>query len=104
MVSTNMASMASTTSGGSVSYRSSKSALNMVGRCLAGEHGPQTRDGFLVTLCHPGWVNTDMGSAGNRAPPVSPPDSVRGMLGVMDAMGPHSAGDFLEYTGEALPW
>ena len=53
-VGTAMASMAKTTAGGSVSYRSSKAATNMVARCLAGEHGMGTDDGLAVTLCHPG--------------------------------------------------
>eukprot|EP00928_Gymnodinium_smaydae_P023605 TRINITY_DN19419_c0_g3_i1.p1 TRINITY_DN19419_c0_g3~~TRINITY_DN19419_c0_g3_i1.p1 ORF type:complete len:255 (-),score=17.72 TRINITY_DN19419_c0_g3_i1:141-905(-) len=106
-VSSNMASLTNTDPAhvsGSVSYRASKSAMNMVGRCLAGEHGPLTPDGFAITLCHPGWVDTDMGSAGNREPPVTPPDSVRGMLAVIDSMGTHSNANFLDFNGAPLPW
>lgn len=103
-VSTDMASCEGTTAGGSVSYRASKAALNMVGRCIAGEHGPSTPDGLAVTLCHPGWVETDMGSAGDRAPPVSPAESVAGMINVMDSMGAHSTGDFLDYKGTPRRW
>eukprot|EP00746_Dinoflagellata_sp_MGD_P136427 gnl/MRDRNA2_/MRDRNA2_70347_c0_seq1.p1 gnl/MRDRNA2_/MRDRNA2_70347_c0~~gnl/MRDRNA2_/MRDRNA2_70347_c0_seq1.p1 ORF type:complete len:253 (-),score=37.28 gnl/MRDRNA2_/MRDRNA2_70347_c0_seq1:151-909(-) len=105
-VSTIMASMENTfeKKGGSVSYRASKTALNMMGVCLACEHGPGTDDGFGITLCHPGWVQTDMGSAGNRSPPVAVPDSVKGMLAVLDKMGEHSKADFLDYTGAKLSW
>lgn len=106
-VSTMMASMEKTdpaNGGGSVSYRASKSGLNMVGRCLAGEHGPLTEDGFMITLCHPGWCQTDMGSAGNRSPPVKIVDSVTGMLKVLGSMGSHSNADFLDFTGAQLPW
>lgn len=91
----------------SVFHDASHTALNllqMVGRVLAGEHGVLTEDGFKITLCHPGWVGTDMGSAGNRAPPVSPPDSVSGMLAVLDRMGSHSNADFLDFLGKTLPW
>lgn len=103
-VSTDMASCEGTTAGGSVSYRASKAAMNMVARCIAGEHGPSTPDGLSVTMCHPGWVETDMGSAGGRAPPVKPEDSVAGMINVMDNMGPHSTGDFLDYQGAPRRW
>lgn len=104
IVSSAMASMAKTTAGGSVSYRASKAATNMVGRCLAGEHGTNTEDGLSVTLCHPGWCDTDMGSAGNRSPPVKPVDSVAGMIKVIDAMGKQSNADFLDYTGAPIEW
>ena len=109
-VSTDMASMVSMDPSGdypngtSVSYRASKSALNMAVRCLAGEHGPTTDDGFAITLCHPGWVNTDMGSAGDRSPPVTPVDSVAGMLAVVDSMGSHSDADFVDFRGTRWPW
>lgn len=45
-----------------------------------------------------------MGSAGNRAPPVKPADSVSGMLKVIDAMGKHSTADFVDYTGATIEW
>lgn len=103
-VSTAMASMQGTTSGGSISYRSSKAALNMVGRCLAGEHGIGTEDNLAVTLCHPGWVDTDMGSAGDRTPPVKPADSVAGMLTIIENMGAQSKADFLDFQGKEMKW
>jgi NAD(P)-dependent dehydrogenase (short-subunit alcohol dehydrogenase family) len=104
-VSSIMGSIEKTVSGGSVSYRTSKAAVNMVGKCLAGEHGLGTADNLLITLCHPGWCETDMGSAGNRSPPVKPEVSVGGMLAVLDAMAaPHAKADFLDYTGKALEW
>ena len=77
----------------------------MIGKVLAGEHGLGTADNLAVTLCHPGWCETDMGSAGNRSPPVKPDASVGGMLKVIDEMGaPHSLANFVDYTGAALAW
>ena len=96
--------MERTTSGGSVSYRASKAALNMIGRCLAGEHGPATPDALKVTLCHPGWVDTDLGSAGGREPPVTPSESITGMLRVIDEMGADSIANFVDYTGDRVVW
>lgn len=102
-VSTAMASMDGAAAG-SVSYRTSKASLNMLGRLVALEHGSTTDDGLAVTLCHPGWVDTEMGAAGDRSPPVKPPDSVAGMLAVIDVMGPSSQGDFVDWEGNTLAW
>lgn len=102
-VSTAMASMGGAAAG-SVSYRTSKAALNMLGRLVALEHGIGTEDGLAVTLCHPGWVDTDMGAAGDRSPPVRPVDSVAGMLSAVDSMGPHSTADFIDFEGNTLEW
>ena len=44
------------------------------------------------------------GSAGDRSPPVRPPDSVAGMLRIVDGMGPQSHADFMDYTGATIEW
>lgn len=59
VVSSIMGSIQNTKAGGSVSYRTSKAAVNMIGKCLAGEHGIGTDDELAITLCHPGWCDTD---------------------------------------------
>ena len=48
-VSSIMGSIESTASGGSVSYRTSKAAVNMLGKCLAGEHGIGTDKACSMT-------------------------------------------------------
>ena len=103
-VSTAMCSMENTTTGGCMSYRASKAGLNMVGRCLAGEHGIGTDDNLKVTLCHPGWCDTDMASSGGRPAPVAPCGSVKGTLALIDAMGEQSKAEFINYRGEPVPW
>jgi NAD(P)-dependent dehydrogenase (short-subunit alcohol dehydrogenase family) len=55
-------------------YRSSKAALNAAMHGLA--HELQSR-GIGVLLLHPGWVRTRMGGS---SVPISPEESVRGML------------------------
>src|SRR4029079_10723193 len=53
-----MGSIADNTSGGSIAYRSSKAAVNMVMRSLAIDLAPR---GITCVVINPGWVRTDMG-------------------------------------------
>jgi NAD(P)-dependent dehydrogenase (short-subunit alcohol dehydrogenase family) len=53
-----MGSLADNTSGGSIAYRSSKAAVNMVMRSLAIDLAPR---GITCVVVNPGWVRTDMG-------------------------------------------
>lgn len=84
--------------GGHYLYRSSKAALNMVFRGLSIELRPQQ---IIAVVLHPGWVQTDMG--GPEAP-LKPPESVRGMRGVIDRLRPEDSGRFLNYDGSEIPW
>ncbi|XP_018620816.2 uncharacterized protein LOC108942158 [Scleropages formosus] len=79
-------------------YRTSKSALNMVTRCLAVD---LEADGILCVAVHPGWVRTDMG--GPEAP-LSPEESISSLLNVIGGLNEKNHGGFLHYTGEPLPW
>lgn len=56
ILSSKVGSIADNSSGGSYAYRTSKAAVNMVGKNLALELGD-----IPVILLHPGWVRTDMG-------------------------------------------
>ena len=85
-------------SGKSYAYRASKTALNMFTASMKNEL--IERDISLL-LIHPGWVETDMG--GPRAP-VSPQESVRGILRQVDEQTLEMSGRFVEYTGRPLPW
>ncbi len=51
--------------GGSIAYRTSKTALNVLTRVLAKELGDQN---ILVNSVCPGWVRTDMGGANAERP------------------------------------
>jgi NAD(P)-dependent dehydrogenase (short-subunit alcohol dehydrogenase family) len=93
-----LGSLAGATAGGNVGYGMSKAALNMLTRHLAAELAGQ---GTVVVSMSPGWVATDMGGA---SAPLEPPESVRGMLNVVDALTPARSGTFLDHTGATLPW
>ncbi len=97
-ITSRMGSLADNREGGYYGYRASKAALNMINRTLALELGGQ---GFVCALLHPGWVRTRMG--GMQAP-LSPADSVRGMLRVVRHLTRSDNGAFLDYTGQPLPW
>jgi NAD(P)-dependent dehydrogenase (short-subunit alcohol dehydrogenase family) len=83
---------------GNLAYGMSKAALNMLTRRLAAELAGQ---GTIVVSMSPGWVATDMGGP---AAPLEPPESVKGMLNVVDALTPAQSGSFLDHAGAVLPW
>ena len=58
-ITSGMGSLTENTSGGSIAYRSSKAAVNMVMRSAAIDLAPS---GITCVLVNPGWVRTDMGS------------------------------------------
>lgn len=97
-VTSQMGSVAVNTSGGYYGYRASKTALNSLNRTLALELAPQR---FTCVVIHPGWVQTEMG--GDEAP-LTPEESVAGMLRVIDGLTPDDNGRFLDYLGQEIAW
>lgn len=85
-------------SGGSIVYRSSKTALNMAVSCLARELGGR---GVIAVLFHPGHVRTDMGGP---TAPVTPSESSAGMRTVIAGLTAKDNGSFRNYDGATLPW
>ncbi|XP_051976104.1 C-factor [Xyrauchen texanus] len=82
----------------SYAYRASKSALNMVTRCLAAD---LEEEGILCVALHPGWVRTDMG--GPMAT-LSPEESISSVLNVISGLTKKDHGGYVDYTGSNLPW
>jgi NAD(P)-dependent dehydrogenase (short-subunit alcohol dehydrogenase family) len=93
-----MGSIADNTSGGSVAYRSSKAAVNMVMRSLAIDLAPR---GITCVVVNPGWVQTDMG--GPRAT-ITPAASVTSLRRLIDTLGPAQSGKFFNYNGREYAW
>lgn len=92
-----MASISGNT-GGAYAYRASKAALNMIGKSLAGDLG---KEGFIVTMIHPGWVRTDMGGP---TAPLSPEESIGAILKLIDGFKAEDNGRFMDYQGQTIPW
>lgn len=85
---------------GRTSYAASKAALNMAVKSMVAE----VPDVALVLL-HPGWVATDMGSAGGRNAPVTADESASKLLDYLDRIRLEDTGKFYDaITEEELPW
>ena len=93
-----MGSLADNTSGGSIAYRSSKAAVNMVMRSLAIDLAPR---GITCVVVNPGWVLTDMG--GPQAT-LTPAESVRALRRLIETLGPAQSGKFFNYDGREYAW
>jgi NAD(P)-dependent dehydrogenase (short-subunit alcohol dehydrogenase family) len=93
-----MGSIADNTSGGSIVYRSSKAAVNMVMRSLAIDLAPR---GITCVVVNPGWVRTDMGGANAT---LEPAESISRMRRLIAALGLEQSGKFFNHTGREYPW
>jgi NAD(P)-dependent dehydrogenase (short-subunit alcohol dehydrogenase family) len=93
-----MGSLADNTSGGSIAYRSSKAAVNMVMRSLAIDLAPL---GITCVVVNPGWVQTDMGGSHATLTPV---ESVKRLRDLIDTLGPTQSGKFFNYDNREYPW
>jgi NAD(P)-dependent dehydrogenase (short-subunit alcohol dehydrogenase family) len=93
-----MGSLADNTSGGSIAYRSSKAAVNMVMRSLAIDLAPH---GITCVVVNPGWVRTDMGRSHAT---LTPADSVKRLRDLIETWGPAQSGKFYNHDGREYPW
>ena len=98
MISSLMGSIDDCKSGRSYAYRASKYALNMFTTAMKNE---AVENNITFAILHPGWVKTGMG--GSMAP-VTMPESVTGMMKVLDSQTLENSGRFIQYDGELLPW
>ncbi len=98
IVTSRMGSIDDNDSGGSYGYRMSKAAANMAGRSLSVD---LKGEGVAVALLHPGYVRTDM-TGGNGL--IDPPESVKGLIAIMDRLDLEHTGLFWHTNGEVLPW
>ncbi len=93
-----MGSLADNTSGGSIAYRSSKAAVNMVMRSLAIDLAPRS---ITCVVVNPGWVQTDMGGPNAK---ITPAESVTKLRRLIETLGPAQSGKFFNYDSREYPW
>jgi NAD(P)-dependent dehydrogenase (short-subunit alcohol dehydrogenase family) len=97
-LSSQLGSIGSLTRFGTPSYNISKAAQNMATALLA---AALRERGIIVIALHPGWAQTDMGGAQATVPA---PQSVAGLLRVLDGLKLADSGQFRDWRGEPLPW
>ena len=98
VISSKVGSIADNSSGGSYLYRSSKTAVNQVVKCLSIDLAAR---GISSLSLHPGWVQTEMGGPNAE---ISTNDSVSGLKSILQSAGPALNGHFIEYNGDPIPW
>jgi NAD(P)-dependent dehydrogenase (short-subunit alcohol dehydrogenase family) len=93
-----MGSIGDNTSGGSIVYRSSKAAVNIVMRSLAIDLASR---GITCVVVNPGWVRTNMGGPNAT---LTPDESVSALRRLIANLGPEQSGKFFNHTGREFPW
>jgi NAD(P)-dependent dehydrogenase (short-subunit alcohol dehydrogenase family) len=97
-VSSCMSSISRNESGGYITYRASKAALNAAMRSVARDLESQA---IKVMLLHPGWVRTAMGGPDAT---LSPSESVAGMRRVIEESSICKSGLLFDFQGNQMDW
>jgi NAD(P)-dependent dehydrogenase (short-subunit alcohol dehydrogenase family) len=95
-MSSDLGSMAQNTMGNMYSYRSSKTALNMVTKGLAIDC-----PAFITVAMAPGWCRTELGGMGAE---IDPADSVADQMKTLAAVTQEQSGCFIDRFGQPVPW
>ena len=84
-------------------YKSSKAAQNMIMRNVAKD---VKEHGITIGILSPGMVNTAGEIPPERRFPglIEPPESIAGMIKVIDGLSLEDSGSFIRYNGEPQPW
>ena len=84
--------------GGMLIYSTTKAAVSKVGQILAIDWKDEP---IIVSLMHPGWVQTDMG--GPHAE-ITAQESASGIRKVISGLTKEDSGNFYKWNGEIHPW
>ena len=98
IVTSRVGSIKDNSSGNNYGYRTSKTAVNMVGSNLHHDLSPR---GIAVVLLHPGYVQTDMTGGSGATTPV---EAAAGLIARLDELSLESSGGFKHAEGYDLPW
>ncbi len=103
-LSARVGSIADNRLGGWYGYRASKSALNMLTRCLALEL-KRTHPGCLCVAMHPGTVDTELSRPfASGARPFTPSRAADQIFDVVRGLSSEESGGFFAWDGSAIPW
>ena len=84
--------------GGMYIYSTTKAAVNRVGKILSIDWKD---DPIIVSIMHPGWVQTDMGGA---QADLTAEESASGIRTVLSGLTKEDSGNFYKWNGESHPW
>ena len=84
--------------GGMYIYSSTKAAVGKVGKILSIDWA---KDPIIVSVMHPGWVQTDMG--GPQAE-ITSEESALGIRNVLASLTKKDSGNFYKWNGDIHPW
>ena len=89
--------------GGWYSYRVAKAGLNQMIHGAAVELGRTHKTARLIAL-HPGTVATSFTEGYDGRDKLSPEESARHLIDVLQARTPEQSGTFWDWKGEEVPW
>ncbi len=98
IVSSRVGSINDNDSSNNYAYRISKTAVNMLGKCLSIDFKEK---GVAVALLHPGYVRTEM-TKGNGL--INADEAAQGMIQRMEELSLETTGIFVHSSGEILEW
>ena len=98
IVSSRVGSIEDNTSSNNYAYRVSKTAVNMIGKCLSIDLAPKQ---IALALLHPGYVKTDMTNNNGH---ITPKESAAGLIARMEELSLSTTGIFVHSSGEVLTW
>ena len=84
--------------GGMYIYSTTKAAVSKVGQILALDWA---EDPIIVSLMHPGWVQTDMGGPTAE---ITAEESASGIRNVLSGLTKEDSGNFYKWNGDIHPW
>jgi len=91
-------SSADNSSGGNVSYRTAKAALNQITVSIARE---LKAEGIVYVALTPGWVKTKISSFTGH---MEPQEAVEKMMIVIDSLTIEKTGNFFHRDGHTITW
>ena len=84
--------------GGMYIYSTTKAAVSKVGQILALDWA---EDPIIVSIMHPGWVQTDMGGPTAE---ITAEESASGIRKVLLGLTKEDSGNFYKWNGDIHPW
>jgi NAD(P)-dependent dehydrogenase (short-subunit alcohol dehydrogenase family) len=102
IVSSRVGSIGDNSSGGTYAYRSSKAAVNSIGKSMAMDLKAK---GVVVSLLHPGYVRTNLVTGHDPHPEsVLPQEAAEKLYKVLMSKSMEDTGKFWHREGFELPW